>query len=146
MIFFSKNLVLSYIKTNLIFFTKLLKKKKKIYTKTDLVSFLMNQIPFFFFFYKNRSEFFLKKEYIHKIDLYELVLVKCVMYVQHIIHIMHKGYIGHQCLEDQTLSGQNGCHSVTQLSNLVLLDKQIYALSFFYFWVDFNYDPKHCKV
>ena len=59
-------------------------------------SFFFNESnPFFFFFYKNISEFFLKKEYIHKIDLCELVLVKCVMYVQHIIHIMQKGYIGY---------------------------------------------------
>ena len=136
MIFFSKNLVLSYIKTNLIFFTKLFF-LKKIYTKIDLVSFLMNQILFFFFFYKNRSEFFLKKEYIHKIDLYELVLVKCVMYVQHTIHIMQKRYIGYQSLEDQTLSRRNGClthsHFVTQSPNLVPLDRQTYALSFFLF-------------
>ena len=71
-----------------------------------------------------------------------------VMYVQHIIHIMHKWYIGHQRLEDQTLSGRNRCltpsHSKTQPPNLVLLDRQTCALSFFYLWVDCSQDKKAC--
>ena len=83
-------------------------------------------------------------------NLFELMLVKCLSYMQHIIHIMQKEYIGHQSLEDQTLSRRNGClrpsHSVTQPPNLVLLDRQIYALSFFYFLVDCNQDLKPCKI
>ena len=86
------------------------------------------------------------------------------MYIQHIIHIMQKGYIGHQSLEDQTLFGWNGCltpfHFITQPLNLVLLDRQICTLSFFlffgqivtrtksfvFFCIDCNQDSRPCKV
>ena len=107
----------------------------------------MNQIKKKNLIHINISKFFQKRGWIHKIDLCDFVWLR-VSCMQHIIHIMHKGYIGHQSLEDQTLFGQNGCltpsHSVTQPPNLVLLDRQTCALSFFYFWVECNQDKRPC--
>ena len=129
----------------MIFFTKLI---FFIYTKTDLVSFLMNQI-IFFYLQKQILIFFLKRGYIHQIDLCELVLVKCVMYVQHIIHIMQKRV--YWSLEFRrpdpawakwvpTLS-----HSVTQPLNIVLFGQVDLCFAFlFYLWVDCNQDKKPC--
>ena len=84
--------------------------------------------------------------------------------MQRIIHIMHKGYIGHQSLEDRTLLGQNGCltpsHFVTQPLNLVSFGQVdlcfvflfifgqivIRTKSHVFFLVDCNQDSKPCKI
>ena len=94
-------------KIDLIFFTKQI----FLSTQKQIWFLFMNQIIFFFFnSQKHIWIFFLKRRgYIHKINLFELMLVKCVSNMQHIIHIMQKGYIFHKSLEDQTLSGWNGC-------------------------------------
>ena len=82
-----------YTNTDLIFFTKLF-----FLSTQKQIRFLFNKSNLFFFLiHKNISELKKKKKrgYIHKINLFELRLVKCLSYVQHIIHIMHKGYISH---------------------------------------------------
>ena len=58
-------------------------------------------------------------------------------------------YIGHKSLEDQTLSGQNGCltssHSVTQPLDLGLwLSRYSLVIFFFFFLVECNQVNKPC--
>ena len=57
-------------------------------------------------------------------------------------------YIGHKSLEDQTLSGWNGCltpsHSVTQPSALSFWFSSS-RLCLYLFWVECNQDNKSCK-
>ena len=59
-----------------------------------------------------------------------------------------KRYIGHKSLEDQTLSGRNGCltpsHFVTQPPNLDLQLSRS-SLVFILFWTKCNQDPKPCN-
>ena len=76
------------------------------------------------------------------------MLVKCLLYMQYIIHIMHKWYIGHQSLGDQTLSGRNGCltpsHSIPSFRiQFFWIGRLVLCLSF-YFWVDCNQDKRPC--
>ena len=119
--------------------------------KTYLI--FINQNPFFFILYKtnlifvhqisffstlqNKYDFSLRREHIHKTNLFKLILsskvfVTCITTYHSMSY--KKVYNGHQSLEDQTLFGRNGCltpsHSITQPLNLGFLDKQTSVLSF----------------
>ena len=143
---------------------------------------LLSKVLFFIFYfmYNNRSNFFykpslilftlktdlvnlLKRRHIHEVNLFSLILAKCLSYEFNIsFNIMQRGYVGHWSLGDQTLSRQNGCltppHFTTQPLSLVFLDRQISVLSFLilvgcsqdqsfvFFCIDCNQDPKSCKV
>ena len=106
------------------------------------------------FFNKNRSDFslqikfsfihktdlnFLKKRgHIHKVNLFELVSIKCRSCVFNIPFTSCKEwYIGYQSMEDKTMSRWNRCltpsHSITYPPSLGFLDRQISVLSFFNF-------------
>ena len=73
------------------------------YYKTYLM-FWINKNHFFKIL-QNRSDFLTKEEtsFINKFMWFSFV-----SHVQHIIHDMHKWYIGHKSLEDQTLFGRMG--------------------------------------
>ena len=92
LIFFYKNRVLSLLQNRPIFLQKTF---SFLYTNADLILFtklfffclhknrssffLINQISFSLI-HKNRSDFFKRRGYIHKINLFELMLVKFVMF------------------------------------------------------------------
>ena len=103
---FSSNFIFSQLyKTYLIFINQIpffLSFTKQIWfllTKSHFLSFI-KQIWFLsikFHFsqpLKNRSNFSLRKGYIHKTNLFKLIFVKCLLHVlQHIIQCHTKGYI-----------------------------------------------------
>ena len=118
--------------------------------------FLINQINFFY--HRANLNFLKRRGYIHK-----QTYVTWFSYMFHVCNISFIsciiGYIGHESLEVQNLSGRNGCltpsHSITQPLNLVSLDRQTQALcssfffflfSFFFFWIDCNQDTKPCNT
>ena len=120
--------------------------------KTYLI--FINQNPFFFILYKtnlifvhqisffstlqNKYDFSLRREHIHKTNLFKLILSsKCLLHVlQQIIQYHTKWYIMViQILEYQTLFRRNECrtpsHSVTQPLNLgFLVSRQCFIFCF----------------
>ena len=81
-----KTLFSLYIKINLIFFTKLI-----FYLHKNRSGFFFNDSNQFSLFTKTDLNFFLKRGYMHNIDLCELVLVKCLSCMFNILlNIMHK--------------------------------------------------------
>ena len=111
--FLYKSNFFNYTKTDLIF---LYKSNFFTYIKTDLIflykSFFFIFFYFLFYLHKNRSDFFFtnlnffihkvdlnfskKRGYIHRINLLELVLVKCLLCMFNISFTSCKeGYIGH---------------------------------------------------
>ena len=102
--------------------------------------FLINQINFFY--HRANLNFLKRRGYIHK-----QTYVTWFSYMFHVCNISFisciNGYIGHESLEVQNLSGRNGCltpsHSITQPPNLVSLDRQTQALSSSFFFFLFSF-------
>ena len=141
MFFYKTNLIFLYTKQKPIFFS-LVPKTDLIFLNQKTLFYLIKQIWFFFFtknyfvffyIYKNRSDFFKTKSnfFYYKTDLNcfskeDDTLINRLMWLS-LVKVFHvynisfiaciKGYISHEILEDQTLSGRNGyltpSHSIT---------------------------------
>ena len=96
-----------------LFFT-LHKNRSDFFLIKSFIFFLLwKQIWFFFykpslilFTLKTDLVILLKRRHIHEVNLFSLILAKCLSYEFNIsFNIMQRGYIGHWSLGDQILSG-----------------------------------------